>query len=92
MFRYHNKTDQHTTLARLANSWVERAFLMFMAFASMWLIAPQPAHAYVNLATGSLLMQMWAASWLALLFYGKVIWRTVCDYIKVHYAQKSWHA
>jgi len=77
--------------ARLSpgDSFLERAGLVFMAAASFWLIAPQPAHAYINLATGSLFIQMWAASWLALLFYGKALCRPILDFMKMHCARKG---
>jgi hypothetical protein len=77
---------------RPSNSWIEATCSIFMALASISLIAPQPAHAYINIATGSIVLQMWAAGWLSLLFYGKAIWRPMANCLKAHLAQKNEHA
>jgi len=84
-----NNVGPRNAQQRPARSWLEAIFSIFMAFASISLIAPQPAHAYINIATGSIVMQMWAASWLALLFYSKAICRPMSDCLKAHFAPKS---
>jgi hypothetical protein len=92
MSKFGNQANWQNAGRNPGDSFLERVSLIFMAVVSFWLIAPQPAHAYINLATGSLLVQAWAASWFALLFYGKALCRPLSDFMKMRSARKGMDA